>query len=117
MGFLDFLAKPGDPSKQEFEGFDIFLDERNVQKQKWDYNYRDAYEYFRETGIDPYDQKSKKWVSKFKHPLSEERFIKDKKSGKWFDTINSKFVDEEKVAQQVIERLEYTKDMPLDEER
>ena len=113
MGLLDFFAKPTNPARQDFDEYDIFLAERGVEKQSWDYNYRDAYEYFRETGVDPYDGKSKHWVSKFKHPLSPERYIQDKESNKWFDTIKNKFVNEEKVAQQTIERLEYLESMPL----
>jgi len=112
MGLLDFLTKPMDPEQGNDE-YNIFLAERGVREQKWDYNYRDAYEYFRETGIDPYDNKSKHWVSKFKHPLSSERYIQDKENNKWFDTIENKFVNEEAVAQQTIERLEYLESMPL----
>ena len=70
MGLLDFLSKPMDPEQGNGNEYDIFLAERGVKKQSWDYNYRDAYEYFRETGVDPYDEKSKHWVSKFKHRLS-----------------------------------------------
>jgi len=118
MNILDFISKPMDPEQNEGnQEYNTFLAERGVQRQKWDYNYRDAYEYFRETGIDPYDQKSKHWTSKFKHPLSEERYIRDEETGKWFDTIGSKFVEEEKVAQQTIERLEYMEGLPLNEER
>jgi hypothetical protein len=113
MGFLDILTKPINPAKQNFDEFDIFLAERGVEKQSWDYDYTAAYENYRETGVDPYDNKSKHWVSKFKHPLSPERFIQDKESSKWFDTIENKFVNEEKVAQQAIERLEYLESMPL----
>ena len=113
MGFLDILTKPINPAKQNFDEFDIFLAERGVEKQSWDYDYTAAYENYRETGVDPYDNKSKHWVSKFKHPLSPERFIQDKESSKWFDTIENKFVNEERVAQQAIERLEYLESMPL----
>ena len=113
MGFLDILTKPINPAKQNFDEFDIFLAERGVEKQSWDYDYTAAYENYRETGVDPYDNKSKHWVSKFKHPLSPERFIQDKESSKWFDTIENKFVNEEKVAQQAIERLDYLENMPL----
>jgi len=114
MGLLDFLSKPMDPEQGNGNEYDIFLAERGVKKQSWDYNYRDAYEYFRETGVDPYDEKSKHWVSKFKHRLSPERYIQDKQNNKWFDTIENKFVNEEAVAQQIVERLDYLKDMPLD---
>ena len=113
MGFLDILTKPINPAKQNFDEFDIFLAERGVEKQSWDYDYTAAYENYRETGVDPYDNKSKHWVSKFKHPLSPERYIQDKESSKWFDTIENKFVNEEKVAQQTIERLDYLENMPL----
>ena len=114
MGLLDFLSKPMDPEQGNGDEYDIFLAERGVKKQSWDYDYRDAYEYFRETGVDPYDEKSKHWVSKFKHRLSPERYIQDKQNNKWFDTIENKFVNEEAVAQQIVERLDYLKDMPLD---
>jgi len=113
MGLLDFLTRPINPAKQNFDEFDIFLAERGVEKQSWDYDYTAAYENYRETGVDPYDNKSKHWVSKFKHPLSPERYIQDKESSKWFDTIENKFVNEEKVAQQTIERLDYLENMPL----
>ena len=116
MGLLDFLTDPINPNKQSFDKFDIFLAERNVKDvsyKDW-YNYDDAYEYFRKTGVDPYDSKSKHWDSKFKHRLSPERYIQDKKDNKWFDTIENKFVNEEAVAQQIVERLDYLKDMPLD---
>ena len=115
MGFLDILTKPINPARQNFDEFDIFLAERNVRDvsyKDW-YDYDAAYESYRETGVDPYDTKSKHWTSKFKHPLSEERYIMVEETGKWFDTIGSKFVDEEKVAQQTIERLEYLESMPL----
>ena len=115
MGLLDFLTKPINPARQNFDEYDIFLAERNVRDvsyKDW-YNYDDAYEHFRETGIDPYDTKSKHWTSKFKHPLSPERFIQDKESKKWFDTIENKFVNKEAVAQQEIERLDYLENMPL----
>ena len=116
MGLLDFLAKPLAPVEGENDEYSIFLTERNVQNATYEdwYNYRDAYEHFRETGVDPYDAKSKHWVSQFKHPLSPERFIQDKETSKWFDTIKNKFVNEEAVAQQIVERLDYLKDMPLD---
>ena len=113
MGLLDFLARPGNPQEQSFDEFDIFLAERGVEKQSWNYDYTAAYEDYKKTGVDPYDVKSKHWVSKFKHPLSPERYIQDKESNKWFDTIEDKFVNEEKVAQQTIERLEYLESMPL----
>ena len=113
MGLLDFLSKPMDPEQGNGDEYDIFLAERGVKKQSWDYNYRDAYEHFRETGVDPYDSKSKHWVSKFKHLLSPERYIQDKQNNKWFDTIENKFVNEEAVAQQAIERLDYLENMPL----
>ena len=113
MGLLDFLTKPVNPHRQRFDEYDIFLAERGVEKQSWDYDYTAAYEDYRETGVDPYDSKSKHWVSKFKHPLSPERYIQDKENNKWFDTIKNKFVNEEKVAQQAIERLEYLESMPL----
>ena len=113
MGLLDFLTRPINPAKQNFDEFDIFLAERGVERENWDYDYTAAYENYRETGVDPYDNKSKHWVSKFKHPLSPERYIQDKESSKWFDTIENKFVNEEKVAQQTIERLEYLESMPL----
>ena len=116
MGLLDFFTKPVNPGRQNFDEYDIFLAERNVRDvsyKDW-YNYDDAYEHFRETGIDPYDSKSKHWDSKFKHPLSPERYIQDKENNKWFDTIENKFVNEEAVAQQIVERLDYLKDMPLD---
>ena len=113
MGLLDFLTKPVNPHRQIFDEYDIFLAERGVEKQSWDYDYTAAYEDYRETGVDPYDPKSKHWVSKFKHPLSPERYIQDKENNKWFDTIKNKFVNEEKVAQQAIERLEYLESMPL----
>ena len=116
MGFLDFITKPMDPERGN-DDFDIFLKERNVEKQSWNYNYRDAYEYYRETGIDPYNYKSKHWVSKFKHPLSDERYIQDKETNKWFDTIKSKFVNEERVAQQTVERLDYLENRPLNGNR
>ena len=112
MGFLDFITRPMDPERGN-DDFDIFLKERNVEKQSWNYNYRDAYEYYRETGIDPYNYKSKHWVSKFKHPLSDERYIQDKEPNKWFDTIKSKFVNEERVAQQTVERLDYLENRHL----
>ena len=115
MGLLDFLSKPVSPHEQNFDEYDIFLAERNVRNvsyKDW-YNYDDAYESYRETGIDPYDTKSKHWTSKFKHLLSPERYIQDKESKKWFDTIENKFVNEEAVAQQEIERLEYLENMPL----
>ena len=119
MGFFETLTKPINPGKQEFDKYDVFLAERNVKNESYKdwYNYRSAYDYYRETGIDPYDTKSKHWTSKFKHPLSEERYIRDEETGKWFDTIGSKFVNEEKVAQQTVERLEYLESMPLNEER
>ena len=113
MGLLDFLSKPINPHRQNFDEYDVFLAERGVEKQSWDYDYTAAYEDYRETGVDPYDPKSKHWVSKFKHPLSPERYIQDKESNKWFDTIKNKFVNEEKVAQQAIERLDYLESMPL----
>ena len=113
MGLLDFLTRPVNPAKQNFDEFDIFLAERGVEKQSWDYDYTAAYENYRETGVDPYDNKSKHWVSKFKHPLSPERYIQDKESSKWFDTIKNKFVNEEAVARQTIERLEFLENMPL----
>ena len=113
MGLLDFLTKPINPHRQRFDEFDVFLAERGVEKQSWNYDYTAAYEDYKKTGIDPYDVKSKHWVSKFKHPLSPERFIQDKESSKWFDTIENKFVNEEKVAQQTIERLEFLESMPL----
>ena len=115
MGLLDFFAKPTNPARQDFDEYDIFLAERNVRDanpRDW-YDYNAAYEYYRETGIDPYDSKSKHWASKFKHPLSPERYIQDKENKKWFDTIENKFVNEEAVAQQTIERLEYLESMPL----
>ena len=114
VGLLDFITKPLNPGRQEFDGFDIFLAERNVENQSWDYNYRNAYEYYRETGIDPYNPKSKHWISKFKHPLSSERYISDKEDDKWFDTIENKFVSGEIVAQQEIERLEYLETLPIE---
>ena len=113
MGLLDFLTKPVNPHRQNFDEYDIFLAERGVEKQSWNYDYTAAYEDYRETGVDPYDSKSKHWVSKFKHPLSNERYIKDEETKKWFDTIKNKFVNEEAVAQQTIERLEYLESMPL----
>ena len=113
MGLLDFLTRPVNPHRQNFDEYDIFLAERGVEKQSWDYDYTAAYENYRETGVDPYDSKSKHWVSKFKHPLSPERYIQDKESNKWFDTIKNKFVNKEAVAQQEIERLEYLESMPL----
>ena len=45
------------------------------------------------------------WTSKFKHPLSPERFIQDKETSKWFDTIKNKFVNDNKptyVAQNIM---------------
>ena len=113
MGLLDFLTRPVDPGKQNFDEFDIFLAERGVGEQSWNYDYTAAYEDYKKTGVDPYDRRSKHWVSKFKHPLSEERYLQDKESGKWFDTIGNKFVNEEAVAQQTIERLEFLENMPL----
>ena len=113
MGLLDFLTRPTNPHKQRFDEFDIFLAERGVEEQNWNYDYTAAYEDYKTTGVDPYDGKSKHWVSKFKHPLSEERYLQDKESGKWFDTIGNKFVNEEAVAQQTIERLEFLENMPL----
>ena len=113
MGLLDFLMRPVDVERQDFDEFDIFLAERGVEKQSWNYDYTAAYEDYRETGVDPYDNKSKHWTSKFKHPLSPERYIQDKENNKWFDTIENKFVNEEKVAQQTIERLDYLENMPL----
>ena len=115
MGLLDFLAKPLDPVEGGDDEYNIFLGERNVRNvsyKDW-YNYDDAYAHYRETGIDPYDSKSKHWTSKFKHPLSPERYIQDEESKKWFDTIKNKFVNEEAVAQQEIERLDYLENMPL----
>ncbi len=120
MGLLDFLSKPVDPEQGGNTDYDVFLAERNVHNVTYEdwYNYRDAYEYFRETGTDPYDPKAHEgkggWTSKFKHPLSPERFIQDKETSKWFDTIKNKFVNEEAVAQQTIERLDYLENMPLD---
>jgi hypothetical protein len=115
MGFLDILTKPINPARQGFDEYDIFLAERNVRDASYKdwYDYDAAYEHYRETGIDPYDSKSKHWTSKFKHPLSPERYIQDKESKKWFDTIKNKFVNKEAVAQQEIERLEYLESMPL----
>ena len=113
MGLLDFLTRPINPAKQNFDEYDIFLAERGVKEQSWNYDYTAAYEDYKKTGVDPYDVKSKHWVSKFKHPLSPERYIQDKESSKWFDTIENKFVNEEKVAQQTIERLDYLENMPL----
>ena len=117
MGFFETLTKPINPGKQEFDKYDVFLAERNVKNESYKdwYNYRSAYDYYRETGIDPYDSKTKHWSSKFKHPLSPERYIKDKDNGRWQDTIGSEFVNEEKVAQQHISRLDYLKDLPLEE--
>ena len=117
MGLLDFLTRPVNPSKQDFDEYDIFLAERGVKRQSWNYDYTAAYEDYKETGVDPYDTKSKHWVSKFKHPLSDERYIRDEETKKWFDTIKDKFVNEEAVAQQAIERLEHLEGMPLDEKR
>ena len=117
MGFLDILTRPINPERQKFDELDIFLAERGVKKQGWNYDYIAAYEDYKKTGVDPYDPKSKHWVSKFKHPLSDERYIRDEETGKWFDTIKDKFVNEEAVAQQAIERLEYLEGMPLDEKR
>jgi hypothetical protein len=117
MGFLDFLTKPIDPEKGSNQDYNIFLAERGVKRQSWNYDYTAAYEDYKKTGIDPYDPKSKHWVSTFKHPLSEERYIQDEETKKWFDTIKDKFVSEEAVAQQAIERLEYLEGMPLDEKR
>ena len=117
MGLLDILTKPLNPAKQEFDEFDIFLAERGVERQSWNYDYTAAYEDYKKTGVDPYDTKSKHWVSKFKHPLSDERYIQDEETKKWYDTIKNKFVNEEAVAQQTIERLEYLEGMPLDEKR
>jgi len=113
MGLLDFLTKPLNPQKQRFDEFDIFLAERGVEKQSWNYDYDAAYADYKETGVDPYDKKSKHWVSKFKHPLSDERYIKDKETNKFFDTIENKFVNEEVVAQQAMQRLDYLENMPL----
>tara|TARA_Y100000310_G_scaffold114878_1_gene113412 strand:- start:308 stop:667 length:360 start_codon:yes stop_codon:yes gene_type:complete len=116
MGLLDFITKPMSP-EQGSDDYSVFLKERNVGKQSWNYNYRDAYEYYRETGIDPYSEEAHGgkggWVSKFKHPLSEERYLQDEETKKWFDTIENKFVSEEKVAQQTVERLDYLENMPL----
>ena len=114
MGLLDFLTRRVNPARQGFDEYDIFLAERGVEKQSWDYDYFAAYEDYKKTGVDPFDGKSKHWVSKFKHPLSPERYIQDKENNKWFDTIENKFVNEEAVAQQIVERLDYLKDMPLD---
>ena len=113
MGLLDFLSKPVNPHRQRFDEFDIFLAERGVEKQSWNYDYDAAYADYKETGEDPYDKKSKHWVSKFKHPLSDERYIKDEETNKFFDTIENKFVNEEVVAQQAIQRLDYLENMPL----
>ena len=119
MGLLDFLTKPVNPHRQNFDEYDVFLAERNVRNvsyKDW-YNYDDAYAHYMETGMDPYDRESKHWTSKFKHPLSPERYIQDKENKKWFDTIENKFVNEEVVAQQVVERLEYLENMPLNGNR
>ena len=117
MGLLDFLSKPMDPEQGGNKDYDIFLAERGVGKQSWNYDYNAAYEDYKETGVDPYDPKAHGgkggWISKFKHPLSDERYMRDEETGKWFDTIKNKFVNEEKVAQQTIERLEYLENMPL----
>ena len=116
MGLLDFLAKPLGPETGDGDEYNTFLAERNVRDvsyKDW-YNYDAAYENYRETGVDPYDEKSKHWSSKFKHRLSPERYFQDKENKRWFDTIENKFVNEEAVAQQIIERLDYLKDMPLD---
>ena len=117
MGLLDFLTKPINPHRQRFDEFDIFLAERGVKEQSWNYDYTAAYEDYKKTGVDPYDPKAHGgkggWISKFKHPLSDERYIKDKETNKFFDTIENKFVNEEVVAQQAIERLDYLENMPL----
>ena len=113
MGLLDFITRPIDPEQGDNQDYNTFLAERGVKQQSWNYDYAAAYEDYKETGVDPYDTKSKHWTSKFKHPLSPERYIQDKESSKWFDTIENKFVNEEAVAQQAIERLDYLENMPL----
>ena len=121
MGLLDFLTKPINPAKQEFDELDTFLAERGVERQSWNYDYTAAYEDYKKTGVDPYNPEAHGgkggWISRFKHPLSDERYIQDEETKKWYDTIKNKFVNKEAVAQQIIERLEYLEGMPLDEKR
>jgi hypothetical protein len=115
-GFFDFLTSPLRPKEdikdpEAINEYDAFLLNRDVKKEKWDYDYKKAYQFFIDTGEEPYDFKSKKWLSKFKHPLSEERYIKDK--DKWYDTIQNKYVPKDTVAFQEMKRSEYLKEMPI----
>jgi hypothetical protein len=115
-GFFDFLTSPLRPKEdikdpEDINEYDAFLLNRDVKKEKWDYDYKKAYQSFVETGEEPYDFKSKHWSSKFKHPLSEERYIKDK--NKWYDTIQNKYVPKDTVAFQEMKRSEYLKEMPI----